>query len=57
VNADPDRRVSRDPGFLRMAYQRIEPLLDALPAARWTFDTTSTSSAEIVDELPAALLG
>jgi hypothetical protein len=57
VNADPDRQVSKDPGFLRMAYQRIEPLLDALPAARWTFDTTSMSSAEIVDELTAALLG
>jgi hypothetical protein len=57
VNADPDRRVSRDPGSLRIAYRRIEPLLDALPAADWTFDTTSMSSAEIVDELPAALLG
>jgi hypothetical protein len=57
VRADPDRRVSKDPRFLRMAYQRIEPLVDALPAARWTFDATSMSSAEIVDELTAALLG
>jgi hypothetical protein len=57
VNADPGRQVSRDPGFLRMAYWRIEPLLDALPAASWTFDTTSMSSTEIVDELTAALLG
>jgi hypothetical protein len=56
VNADPDRHVSRDPDFQRMAYGRIEPLLDALPAARWTFDTTSLSAAEIVDELTAAML-
>jgi len=54
--ADPNRQLSKDPDFLRMAYDRIGPLLDALPAARWTFDTTSTPSVDIVEERSAALL-
>jgi hypothetical protein len=56
ATADPNRQLSRDPNFLRMAYDRIGSLLDALPAARWTFDTTSTPSVDIVEELLAALL-
>jgi hypothetical protein len=55
VTADPNRQLSRDPDFLRMAYDRIGPLLDALPAARWTFDTTSTPNVDIVRQLSAAL--
>jgi energy-coupling factor transporter ATP-binding protein EcfA2 len=56
ATADPNRQLSRDPDFLRMTYDRIGPLLDALPTARWTFDTTSTPSVDIVEELSAALL-
>jgi hypothetical protein len=55
VAADPNRQLSKDPAFLRMAYDRIDPLLDALPPAHWTFDTTSTPCVDIVEELSAAL--
>ncbi len=55
VAADRNRQISRDPDFLRMSYDRIGPLLDALPA-HWTFDTTSTPSDDIVEELTAAVL-
>jgi shikimate kinase len=55
VAADRNRQMSRDPDFLRMTYDRIGPLLDALPA-HWTFDTTSTPSDDIVEELTAAVL-
>jgi hypothetical protein len=49
--------VSRDPAFLRAAYDRAEALLPGLPPAAWTFDTTTWSSQQIVDALAAELLG
>ncbi len=40
VSVDATRRLSKNPEFLRSAYDRAGPLLRALPAADWTFDTT-----------------
>ena len=57
VTADPDRRLSKDPEFLRTAYERIGPLLDALPPAHWTYDTAARPTIEIAEELTAALRG
>jgi len=54
---DSGRAVSKDPAFLRAAYDRAESLLPGLPPADWTFDTTTRSSHEIVDALAAELLG
>jgi hypothetical protein len=56
VTGDPLRRLSKDPEFLRRAYDRVELLLPTLPRADWTFDTTATSLQDIVDELARAML-
>ena len=53
---DRGRAASKDPGFLRAAYDRAGSLLPGLPPAAWSFDTTTRSSGEIVDALAADLL-
>jgi hypothetical protein len=57
TSIDSGRVVSRDPVFLRAAYDRAVSLLPGLPPADWIFDTTTRSSHEIVDALAAELLG
>jgi shikimate kinase len=52
---DPDRALSKDPTFLRLAYDRVESLLPTMPSSDWTFDTTTRSPQEIVETLVAAL--
>lgn len=54
---DSGRAVSKDPAFLRAAYDRAESLRSGLPPADWTFDTTTRSSYEIVEALAAEILG
>jgi AAA domain len=54
---DSGRTVSKDPEFLRAAYDRVASLFPGLPSSTWSFDTTSRSSQEIVDVLAAELLG
>lgn len=56
VAGDPTRTWMKDPELLRLTYDRVESLLPTMPPAEWTFDTTTTSWREIVDELAAALL-
>jgi hypothetical protein len=56
ATGDPLRKLSKDPGFLRRAYDRVESLLPTLPRTDWTFDTNTTSTQAIVDELAAAML-
>lgn len=56
VAGDPARVLSRDPGLLRLTYDRVESLLPTMPPAEWTFDTTVMSWQEIVADLGAALL-
>ena len=56
VAADPYRKFSKNPEILRRAYDRVESLLATMPASDWTFDSTVTSSHEIVDALAAAML-
>jgi shikimate kinase len=56
VTADPDRRPtarSRDPDFLRSTHEVFAGL--DLPAADFTFDTTTMSPAEIVERLAGHL--
>src|SRR5579871_398104 len=57
VAGDPERDLSKDPDRLRAAYERAMPMLEALPAADWTFDTTDTSVERVVDDLVDGLLG
>ena len=49
VRDDPNHRLSKDPAFLKMAYQRDQPLLDSLPGADATFDTRARSPRQILD--------
>lgn len=56
VALDPDRAASKDPAFLRAAYDRVDSLLPTMAPSDWTFDTTTRSPREIVDALAAALL-
>jgi hypothetical protein len=56
VASDPARKPSKQPEFLRHAYDRVECLLPTMPHSDWTYDTNTTSSQEIVDRLAAALL-
>lgn len=56
VRADPGRLLSSFPEFLEATYDRVEKLLPTMPPAEWTFDTTDTDAAAIVDQLAAALL-
>ena len=57
VAGDPERDLSKDPDRLRAAYERAMPMLEALPSADWTFDTTDTSAERVVDDLIDGLLG
>lgn len=56
VATDDARKLSKDPDFLRLTYDRVESLLPKMPRSEWTFDTTTTSWREIVDDLVVALL-
>jgi Mrp family chromosome partitioning ATPase len=56
VVADPARKLSKHPGLLRRAYDRVESLLPTMPPSDWTFDTITTSWQAIVNELTAAIL-
>ncbi len=56
VTGDPARGLMKDPGLLRLTYDRVESLLPAMPAPEWKFDTATMSRREIVDDLAAALL-
>jgi hypothetical protein len=56
VAADPNRKFSKHPEILGRAYDRVESLLPMMPASDWTFDSTVTSSHEIVDVLAGSIL-
>ena len=56
VAGDHARALSKDPGLLRLTYDRVESLLPTMPPAEWTFDTTVMSWQEIVADLGAALV-
>jgi hypothetical protein len=56
VAADTDRKLSKDPELLRLAYNRVESLLATMPRCDWMFDSTITSCEQIVDELAAQML-
>jgi hypothetical protein len=55
VADDPERGLSRDPTFLRAAYDRFFALLPAMDPSDLTFDTSAVSaeviSARIADRL------
>jgi len=55
VADDPDRNLSRDPGFLRASHERFNELLNDFPRCDWVFDTTSRSAEDIVATLGASL--
>jgi hypothetical protein len=57
VAGDPERDLSKDAERLRASYERAMPMLEALPPADWTFDTTNTDLVCIVDQLIAGLIG
>jgi hypothetical protein len=46
AQADPNRGLSRDPGFHRSAHRRFRDLLPAIPA-EMTFDSSVLSADEI----------
>jgi hypothetical protein len=48
--------LSKHPGLLRRAYDRVESLFPTMPPSDWTFDTITTSRQAIVNELTAAIL-
>jgi hypothetical protein len=54
--ADPTRVVSRDPGFLRRAHDRVAARAAERPAPTWTFDTHRTPLDAIVAAITAGLL-
>ena len=56
VDADADRKLSKNLELLRHTYSRVEALLPELPPADWSFDTTTTASQQIVDEVADALM-
>ena len=56
VGADPDRRLSNHPEFLRTTYDRVADLLPEMPPSEWVFDTVTTDPETIVDTLADALL-
>ena len=55
VADDPDRNLSRDPGFLRASHERFSELLPDIPRCDWVFDTTSRSAEDIAATLGASL--
>lgn len=55
VPGDPVRSLSKDPGLLRLTYDRVQSFLPTMPPPEWEFDTTTVSWREIVDDLAAAL--
>ena len=56
VQREPDRRLSRDPGFLRRTHERFNELLSEIPACDWTFDTTRTSADESASVVTHSLI-
>jgi shikimate kinase len=56
VATDANRKLSKDPQLLRRTYDGVESLVPTLPRSDWTFDSTTTSSLDIVDALADALL-
>ena len=56
VQREPDRRLSRDPGFLRRTHERFNELLSEIPACDWTFDTTRTSADESASVVADSLI-
>lgn len=56
VTLDAERAVSKDPEFLRIAFERLHSLSPNVPPSEWVFDTTQVSPSEIVDTLVGALL-
>ena len=57
VRREPERLLSRQPELLRVTYERVASLLPSMPTSDWTFDTATTPSEAIVDELAASVLG
>ena len=57
VRGDPERVLSKYPEVLRRTYDRVESLLPTMPSSNWSFDATTTTSRQIVDDLAASLLG
>jgi hypothetical protein len=52
VRTDPERVLSRHPDILKAT----DELLSAMPLSEWTFDTSDTDTATIVDQLVASIL-
>ncbi|MGI8757018.1 MAG: AAA family ATPase [Acidimicrobiales bacterium] len=56
IRADPERMLSSYPDFLKATYDRVNELLPTMLPAEWTFDTTTTDTQTIVNDLVEALL-
>jgi hypothetical protein len=56
VSGDPARQLSSRPDVLKATYDRADELLPAMPPSEWTFDTTTTDAATIIDRLAASIL-
>jgi hypothetical protein len=57
VRADPERVLSSYPDVLKATYDRVDELLPQMPPSDWTFNTTATDAATIINELAGSILG
>ncbi|GAA4419432.1 hypothetical protein GCM10023169_10100 [Georgenia halophila] len=53
VTGDPDRGLSKDPAFLRRAYERFEALRPDMDACDLEFDAEQVFAEKIADEIAA----
>ncbi len=56
VAGDSQRGLSKEPLFLRSAYERFLQLLPDIDSCEWTFNTTETNVDEIVKVITDALI-
>jgi shikimate kinase len=56
VALEPERKMSKDPAFLRWAHERFNELHDDIPACEWVFDTTLMPVDAIVTALADSLV-
>jgi Chloramphenicol phosphotransferase-like protein len=55
VRDDPDRGLSRDPGFLEATHARFREIEGSLPTPDVDFDTTTQSAEDIASHIAAAV--
>jgi hypothetical protein len=55
VRDDPERGLSRDPGFLMATHSRFREIRSSLPRPDFQFDTTALSAEDIALHVAAAL--